>query len=278
VSAVELAELIGGIVFYALGTARALATVRSAGRGGLGEVRLWALAGVLFHGLLLVHLGVAEGRFPVTGAFEAFVFLAAAVTLAALALDALRRLSIVLVASLPLALATGLLALLMTLTPSEGGLDPEGVSSIWTSLHVFVALGAYGAFALAFLAGILYMVAQRQLKERAASPVLGMMPALETVARINVRSIAVGVVLLAAGLLVGYMHARNVYAGGRAWRLDPKIILTTLTVVAYSVVLALSARPGFKGRRTALASVASFVLVMATFWASVFWSDFHRFR
>jgi len=83
--------------------------------------------------------------------------------------------------------------------------------------------------------------------------------------------------VLLGGLLVGYFQARAVY--NRDFnRVDPKIVLTTLTFLAYLAVLLLSGRPAFKGRRTALASVAVFFLLMANFWASVFWSDMHRFR
>ena len=81
----------------------------------------------------------------------------------------------------------------------------------------------------------------------------------------------------AGGILVGYAQARHVY-NRQFDRLDPKIILSTLTFALYAVVLALARRPGFRGRRTALASVAGFFLVMVTFWASIFWSGFHQFR
>ena len=72
--------------------------------------------------------------------------------------------------------------------------------------------------------------------------------------------------------------ARHVLGKGPEWRNDPKIYLTTITLAAYLAILILSGRPAFKGRRAALASVAGFFLVMTTFWASVFWSDFHRFH
>jgi ABC-type uncharacterized transport system permease subunit len=103
------------------------------------------------------------------------------------------------------------------------------------------------------------------------------MPSLETVARLNVRSIAAGVALLAGGIVVGYFYARQFYQR-QFDRLDPKIILSCATLAAYLVLLALSRRPSFRGRRTALGSVLGFFLVLANFWASIFWSDLHRYR
>jgi ABC-type uncharacterized transport system permease subunit len=186
---------------------------------------------------------------------------------------------VILVATLPLSVVTTLLALALTGIPmQESPSTVQARSNIWTSLHVFTALGSYGAFAIAFISSILYLIAQRQLKDHTSASFLGIMPPLETVARITRRSIAAGVALLAGGLIVGYLQARNVYGIHSWWRDDPKIILTTITLAAYVAILLLSGRPTFKGRRTAVASVLSFFLVMATFWASVFWSGFHRFH
>lgn len=270
--------LVAGVVMYLLGTIAGAVAVRKGEPRHLAQARLAALLGVLYHAVFLASLGLHRGHVPVTSAFEAFVFLSMAATAAALALDWQRGLGVLLVGILPLAFVTSAVALALEAVPparppavhpaSEGG---------WTALHVFTSLGSYGAFAVSFVCGILYLVAQRQLKQHALSAGLGMMPSLEAVARLNIRAIAMGAALLAGGILVGYAQARILY-NRQFDRLDPKIILSTLTFGVYVAVLALHRKPAFRGRRTALASIAGFLLVMITFWASVFWSDFHRFR
>lgn len=271
-------SLYGGLALYAVATAFAVWAVRSGDRKGLQAARFGALFGAVDHIVYLVRIGIQTGHFPVTGAIEAYVFLSTAIILAALLLDWMRKWPVILVATLPLAVVTTLLAAALTGIPVQGSPPAQATSSLWTSLHVFTALGAYGAFAIAFVSAILYLIAQRQLKDHSSASFLGLTPPLETVFRILRRSIAAGVVLLAGGLLVGYFQARNVYGIEKWWRNDPKIYLTTVTLAAYVAILVLSGRPTFKGRRTALASVAGFFLVMATFWASVFWSEFHRFH
>jgi len=272
-------SLYGGLVLYALATAFAIWSVRSGDRRGLQTARFAALFGAIDHIVYLVRLGIATRHFPVTGAIEAYIFLSTAIILVALLLDWLRRWPVILVATLPLSVVTTLLAVaLMGISVQESASTLQNRSSIWTTLHVFTALGAYGAFAIAFVSSILYLIAQRQLKDHTSASFLGIMPPLETVARINRRSIAAGVALLAGGLIVGYLQARNYLGKGPEWRNDPKIYLTTITLAVYVAILVLSGRPTFKGRRAALASVAGFFLVMTTFWASVFWSDFHRFH
>jgi len=270
-------NLYGGLVFYLVATGFAFWALRSGDRRGLQTARFGALFGAVDHLVFLVRLGAKTGHFPVTGAIEAYVFLTTAIIFTALLLDGLRKWTVLVVATLPLAVVTTLLALALKLVPQGAATPAPAGSSLWTSLHVSTALGAYGAFAIAFVSSILYLIAQRQLKDHTAASMLGLTPPLETVARINRRSIAAGVALLAGVLVVCYLQARHVYGVEHWWRNDPKIYLTTLTLAAYIAILVLSGRPFFKGRRTALASAAGFLLVMATFWASVFWSDFHRF-
>jgi ABC-type uncharacterized transport system permease subunit len=265
--------LAAGILMYALGTAAGFAAARSGDRRRLAQARLTGLMGALYHLFVLLSLGARTGRFPVTGAPEAFLALSTATTFVALGLDGLRKLSVLLVGTLPLAFVTTLLSAALLAAPGSEDSTPH--TSAWTALHIFTAIGAYGAFAIAFVSGVLYIVAQRQLKDHLS--ILGLMPPLQSIERINLRAIAVGAILLAGGILVGYAQARQVY-NRQFDRLDPKIILSTLTFALYAVVLALARRPGFRGRRTALASVAGFFLVMVTFWASIFWSGFHQFR
>jgi ABC-type transport system involved in cytochrome c biogenesis permease subunit len=271
-------NLFGGLALYAIAMAFAIWSLRTGDPKGLQTARFGAFFGAIDHIVYLVLLGLRSGRFPVTGAIEAYVFLSTAIILVALLLDWMRKWTVILIATLPLSIVTTLLALALIQIPQKESAPALATSSLWTSLHIFTALGAYGAFAIAFISSILYLIAQRQLKDHAAVSNLGMIPPLETVARINRRSISAGVALLAGGLLVGYLQARQVLGKGPGWRNDPKIYLTTITLAAYIAILVLSGRPMFKGRRTALASVAGFFLVMMTFWASVFWSEFHRFH
>jgi HemX protein len=274
VSNFETVLLYAGLLFYLYGTAFAFAAVKTGDARSLARARLGALIGAFDHALVLFSFGARTGHFPITSAFEAFLFLATVVSLLALILDWYKKLAVLIVGTLPLAVVTTVLALL--LPPTEA--SSRSPSGVWTSLHIFIALGSYGAFAIAFVTGILYLVEQRQLKQHASASVLGLMPSLEAVARVNVRAIAVGAALLAAGIVVGYLMARKIHGLGADWRDDPKIILSTVTFAVYVTVLVLSARPAFKGKRTAVASVLSFFLVMVNFWASLYWSGIHRYR
>jgi len=273
----ETVLLWAGLLFYAYGTAFAFAAVKNGDPRALARGRLGALIGAFDHAIVLFSFGARTGHFPVTNAFEAFLFLSTVVSLVALILDWYRKLAVLVVGTLPLAVVTTILALCLA-PDASAAKGPPSEDKVWTALHIVVALGSYGAFAIAFVAGILYLVEQRQLKQHGSGSILGLLPSLESVARINVRALAAGAVLLAGGIVVGYLSARKQLGTGPEWRVDPKIILSTVTFAVYLVVLLLSARPAFKGRRTAVASILSFFLVMVNFWASLFWSGIHRYR
>ena len=274
----EKVTVYGGLLFYLYGMIFAFAGVKNGDARALARGRLGALIGAFDHALALFSFGARTGHFPVTSAFEAFLFLSTMFSLVALALDWYRRLSVLVVGTLPLAVATTILAVTLTLAPSSAA-GPHPVSNAWTIVHIFIAIGSYGAFAIAFVAGILYLVGQRNLKQQGAGSILGLLPSLEAVSRVNVASIAAGAALLAGGIVVGYLQARKEFVGkGPEWRVDVKIILSTITFAVYTAVLILSARPSFKGRRTALASVLSFFLVLANFCTSLFGSGIHRYR
>jgi len=270
-------NLYSGLVLYVVASGFAFWALRSGDSRGLRAARFGAFFGAIDHLVYLVRLGAQTGHFPVTGAVEAYIFLSTAVILIALLLDWMKKWTSLVVATLPLSVVTTLLALALTLVPETTAQPTPATGSVWTSLHVSTALGSYGAFAIAFVSAILYLIAQRQLKDHTAAAMLGLTPALETVSRVTRRSIAAGIALLAGGLIVGYLQARSLYGHTHWWRNDPKIYLTSFTLAAYVAILLLSFRPTFKGRRTALATAAGFLLVMVTFWASVFWSGFHRF-
>src|ERR1041384_1153029 len=194
----EQVMVYAGFLFYLYGTIFAFAAVRKGDARALARGRLGALIGAFDHALALFSFGARTGHFPVTNTFEAFLFLATVVSLLALILDWYRKLAVLVVGALPLAVATTALAITLSFAPEESG--GRSVSSGWTIVHIFIALASYGAFAIAFVSGLLYLIEQRQLKEHASPSILGLLPSLEAVARVNLRAIAIGAALLAAGI------------------------------------------------------------------------------
>jgi ABC-type transport system involved in cytochrome c biogenesis permease subunit len=90
-------------------------------------------------------------------------------------------------------------------------------------------------------------------------------------------SVALGIIFLTLGGVIGYLYARTTEIHSNAWRTDPKIILTTITWAAYGILLFASTLPFFRGRRTAWAAIICFGFLVFTAWSTIFWSPFHNY-
>ncbi len=271
----EMTLLNAGILFYTVAVILSFGALRSASPRMLARGRGAALLAAILHVALLARTGLESGHFPATNLFEFTLLLSTVVMLPALALDVAKRMPILSMGTAPLALVFSLTAALFW---GAGPRPAQSVTTAWAAMHVLVTLVAFGSFALAFVSGLLYLFERRQLKGSPASRMLGFLPSLETLYRLTLGSVALGVALLTTGIVVGYLYARTILTGSSAWRTDPKVILSTATWLGYLLVIGASLLPSFRGRRTAMASVVCFALVIVTFWASVFWSPFHNFR
>jgi len=263
----------GSVALFALATILGFAGVRSNRRGLIAASRAASIAAVLALGFLLLRHGLATRTFPVGNRFDTQLFSCAILAILAIAIDLVRNLPVLSVGAAPFCFMAVLIAATLG-QPTTGGVVAP--ASPLVGLHIVATLVAYGLFALAFLAGLLYLVEQRQLKTGGSTLILGFMPSLETFYKLLVNSLTLGVALLTLGTVVGYLFARKQDLPP-GWRTDPKVLLTTVTWVAYLAVLGLALAPGFKGRRTALAAVGCFVFVMCTLWAAAFWGGFHQY-
>src|SRR5437762_12539466 len=119
-----------------------------------------ALGFVLQTAFLSVR-GHALGRCPLTNLFEVFVFLAWSIALIYLVIGPAYRLSLMGAFTAPLVFLIQTFALLAPIDirhPVRLAVNP------WLDFHASMSMIAYGAFALAGGAGVMYLVEERQLK------------------------------------------------------------------------------------------------------------------
>src|SRR6266852_227489 len=117
--------------------------------------------GFLFQTAFLSLRGHALGRCPITNLFEVFIFLAWSVSLIYLLVGPAYRLSLMGAFTAPLILVIQLFALL---APIDQPHMAKMAVNPWLEFHASISLIAYGAFALACVAGLMYLVQERQLK------------------------------------------------------------------------------------------------------------------
>jgi|UniRef100_A0A7C5AKR2 cytochrome c-type biogenesis protein CcsB len=132
--------------------------------------------------------------------------------------------------------------------------------SNWLLIHVVTCFLGYAAFALAFGAGILYLVQMVRRTPKNPSPAL--------LDRLLYRTAVIGFVFLTLGILTGAVWAET--AWGRYWSWDPKETASLLTWLIYAALLHARLVKGWQGRAIAWLAVAGFGAVLFTYFGVSF--------
>lgn len=220
---------------------------------------LLLLLGLGLHGAGLAVFTTRFGDLPLIGAgpsISTLAFLTAASLLLAGILKEARPLGVVV---LPLVALLCAAALLLGIVPTG---EPLRFSGVWFLFHVVPSLLGYAALALAFGAGLLYLLQFRELKGKRFGRMFRFFPSLETLDRIGRRALVAGFVALTLGLLAGTVWVtRFAEAGG----LSTKIAWGVLTWLVFAAAL-LARRHGVTGdRRAAAVAVVGFVVVVVAY-------------
>ncbi len=231
-----------GYTLYALG----------AGRFRPGRINLVAiLAGFLFQTGFLYLRGQAEGSCPLNSLFDVLVFQSWALVLIYLVIGSTYRLSLHGAFTAPLAFLLILSALVLPIDPSP---VRRVVTSPWVEMHAALSVVAYGAFGLAGIAGLMYLVQERQLKRHTTSQLFYNLPPITDLAVANKRLLWLGFGLLTAGFLAGIVSSMPVntikfWASSAIWLL-------------YGLILGLSRLRSLAPRQLAALSIGIFALAM----------------
>jgi ABC-type transport system involved in cytochrome c biogenesis permease subunit len=216
------------------------------------------LCGFALHTAFLYMRGQVVHRCPLTNSFEVTAFITWAAVLFYLLIGPSYRVSFLGAFTAPLVLGICLIALL--------GLNdsprPEPLArSPWVDFHAAIAMLAYGAFALAFVAGAMYLLQERQLKTRRLSSSFLLLPPIEQLDVINFRLIVLGFVMLTVSMIGGAISYKIV----GHWTM-PKIVWSVAAWLLYAALLTARSLWSLRGRKIALVSMMSFAFVLLTFW------------
>jgi ABC-type uncharacterized transport system permease subunit len=212
------------------------------------------LSGFLCQTAFLYLRGQADGRCPLTSLFEVLIFLSWAMVLFYLLIGPTYRLSLLGAFTSPLVFVFQVLALLLLNdAPAPAKIAPNR----WLEMHAALSVVAYGAFALACVAGVMYLTQERQLKSHHIHSIFYHLPPIHDLAVANHRLILTGFGLLTAGLLAGF-------AIGNVGAHAVKITWSAGVWLLYGFILAAGLRHRISPRRVAWLSVAAFSLVLLT--------------
>ena len=162
--------------------------------------------------------------------------------------------------------ATPMAVLLMAVAAVFGKARPhEYTDTLWAWTHRLSAYLSPLAFALAAGAGVGYLMLRKRLRSHRGAPLDTRFGSLERYERVNYLAVQIGFALLTVGLVSGLIRALGPDSKlGQHWWLSPKVILSFGTYAIYAVVLHSPINPTFRGPKTAVLSIAGFVLLLGT--------------
>ena len=148
--------------------------------------------------------------------------------------------------------------------------------SLWLTVHVGTVFIGNGLFAIAFLAAIMYLIQEHQIKRKRLGSIYARLPSLATLDSINYYSLIYGFPFLTLGMITGSIYAQ--YALGKYWQWDPKEVWSLVTWLFYGALLHERLVVGWRGRRAALMSIICFCILIFTFVGASFWlGGYHSF-
>jgi cytochrome c-type biogenesis protein CcsB len=169
------------------------------------------------------------------------------------------------VIALPIALAMLLYA--MTLPAQIDPLVPALQNNLLLSIHVAVAIVAYGTFTVAFASALLFLV-QGEHGRRG-------LPSRELLDEISYKAVMVGFPFLTLTIVLGAVWAE--VAWGTYWSWDPKETASLVTWLIYGSYLHARVVRGWRGERSAYLLLLGFAAVLFTYFGNLFFGGLHSY-
>jgi ABC-type uncharacterized transport system permease subunit len=260
------------LVFYGASLVCALASLW-AGRGVLTRLTLPAAGlGMILHFVAVTENGMTSGTWAPSSMHELESLLALVLLVFFFVIYARYKATAPGLAVFPIVFLLTASAALGSAHPHEG--SPLFVSAQWVYIHVALILIGYSALLFSFVASILYLIQETKLKSKSMGGFWSRLPPLATIDEIGYKSLVWGFPFMTLGLIAGSILAEARF--GSRYFADPKILLSILMWVVYTVLLYTRWSAGWRGRRAAYLASFAFIAAMVA-WAANNMSQTHRF-
>jgi cytochrome c-type biogenesis protein CcsB len=223
----------------------------------LSKVSLGITAlGFLSHTIALVARMTAASSSPPTF-HEALSFFSWMLILVFLVVEFRHRIHVLGSFMVPLALVS--LASAAALPETVPTLQPV-FKTLW--FHVTLSMLGTVGFAVAFVAGLMYLIQDSLLKSKRFNVLYSKLPALDFLDHLNQQSIVLGFPLLTLGIVTGAISAEFVRGSYVSW--NPEQTWALVTWLFYFVVLLGRLTVGWRAKRAAYLTVIGFACVILT--------------
>jgi len=259
------------LALYALGIILAFPSVIRR-RPALSPATLGALGlGLLAHAVALGTEAAAIHRLPVFDVRSALSFFSFLATVAFFFVYLRYRIAALGIFMFPLVFV---LTLISALHPERNFNNPAFRGG-WLLVHIGSIFLGYTAFFLTFVAALMYLIQERELKSRKPRAFYYRLPSLEVCDNLYSRSLIFGLPFLTLGILTGFVWASRRWTG--PWEFDPKILASLVTWLLYLLLFSTRLSGTWRGRRAAYIAVFAFAAMMVTFLGVSFLSGQHGY-
>jgi cytochrome c-type biogenesis protein CcsB len=220
-------------------------------------------------GLLLASLStraIAVGRGPYGNLYEFSEAFGTSILAGYLFLA--RRYSIRQIGFIPTGVALAVLLYASSLPSDIEPLVPALQNAPLLTIHVGMAVLAYGIFATAFAAGVGYLV-------QGTHDRFGWLPSHRTLDEVAYRAVIIAFPIFATMIILGSWWAS--IAWSRYWGWDPKETSALVTWLTYAIYLHARNQRRWAGRPAALLLVVGFGMVLVTYSGSLWFTGLHAY-
>jgi ABC-type uncharacterized transport system permease subunit len=233
---------------------------------------------VTLEAVILIFRAIAIKAVPLTGLFESMIVLTIVFGLTYLFLGiAIHQVwfsSVMVWVLLVLVLLAGVVAE----PPAQAH---AAASTPWAIAHAFAMILGGAAAMLAMASAVLYLFARRKLKRKNLLDVLGKVPNIEKLERMNLFGLKSCFVLMTFGLASGIGLAATSTSLNRTaldWLTDAKIVLVAVVWLLLGVILVLCKTVKLKEKTVAYVTLVAFALILfAVVGTSIFCGTGHNF-
>lgn len=216
-----------------------------------------------------------RGHFPMRHWTDSTSFFAWAITLIYLIIVNLTKLRAIGSLVMPL---TFFIILISYSFSRDTSAIPANLETYWLIPHVTLILLAYSAFITAFGFGLLYLMAEKKIRQKTHTVYDNFLPSLGASDELGFRCTLLGIMFLTVGVGIGALWTQ--YIKGVSWQwLDAKVFFTLVTWIIYVVQVGIRQLWGWRGRKAAYSTIIGFIAVLCTYvGVEVFFDSAHTFR
>jgi cytochrome c-type biogenesis protein CcsB len=243
---------------YLVGMVKNQTSTAKLGRG----VLLIALA---LHTASLVVITVAIGRPPFLNLYEYLLCFTWAAAVVYAMVEMLTKSTAFGAFCVPLITALAFFTQALPNGKIDDAIMPA-LRSAWRVPHVATAILAYGAFLIAFMLAIMYLIREGIDAGQRKAPKKtfwgSRLPSAKLLDQTIYRTIAFGFLMQTLVVIVGAIWAQ--FAWGRYWGWDPKETWSLITWLIYATYLHTRTVMGWRGRKSAWLAILGFLAVIFT--------------